>query len=102
VTYCDWREQKHIFDKIAGWWYPQVNLTDTGSEPQRVRAVDVTDAFFDTLGAKLMLGRGFQPAKIVREASASRSSGMSCGGTGTTPTRISSARRLRWTAEVIP
>src|SRR5215510_12842018 len=30
VTYCDWREQKHLFDKIAGWWYPQVNLTDTG------------------------------------------------------------------------
>src|SRR5262249_25766853 len=27
VTYCDWREQKHPFDKIAGWWYPQVNLT---------------------------------------------------------------------------
>ncbi|MGE0129985.1 MAG: ABC transporter permease [Blastocatellales bacterium] len=60
VTYCDWREQKQVFDKIAGWWYPQVNLTDTGSEPERVRTVDVTDGFFDVLGAKPMIGRGFQ------------------------------------------
>jgi putative ABC transport system permease protein len=60
VTYCDWREQKHLFDQIAGWWYPQVNLTDTGGEPQRVRTVDVTDGFFDTLGARPVLGRGFQ------------------------------------------
>ncbi len=63
VTYCDWREQKHLFDKIAGWWYPQVNLTDTGSEPQRVRTIDVTDAFFDTLGARPIIGRGFQPGE---------------------------------------
>jgi putative ABC transport system permease protein len=60
VTYCDWREQKHLFDKIAGWWYPQVNLTDTGGEPQRVRTIDVTDGFFDTLGARPIIGRGFQ------------------------------------------
>src|SRR5262245_530005 len=45
VTYCDWREQKHLFDKIAGWWYPQVNLTDTGGEQQRVRQSDVTGAY---------------------------------------------------------
>ncbi len=63
VTYCDWREQKHLFDKIAGWWYPQVNLTDTGSEPQRVRTVDVTDAFFDVLGVRPIIGRGFQPGE---------------------------------------
>src|SRR5215475_12108784 len=63
VTYCDWREQKHLFDKIAGWWYPQVNLTDTGSEPQRVRTVDVTDGFFDVLGVRPVLGRGFQPGE---------------------------------------
>ncbi len=63
VTYCDWREQKHLFDKIAGWWYPQVNLTDTGVEPQRVRAIDVTDGFFDVLGARPIIGRGFQPGE---------------------------------------
>ena len=63
VTYCDWREQKHLFDQIAGWWYPQVNLTDTGSEPQRVRTVDVTDAFFDVLGVRPIIGRGFQPGE---------------------------------------
>jgi hypothetical protein len=63
VTYCDWREQKHLFDKIAGWWYPQVNLTDTGGEPQRVRTIDVTDGFFDVLGARPIMGRGFQPGE---------------------------------------
>jgi putative ABC transport system permease protein len=60
VTYTDWREQKQIFDQIAGWWYPQVNLTDTGSDPQRVRTIDVTDAFFDVLGTRPTLGRGFK------------------------------------------
>jgi putative ABC transport system permease protein len=63
VTYCDWREQKHLFDKIAGWWYPQVNLTDMGGEPQRVRTVDVTDGFFDVLGARPVIGRVFQPGE---------------------------------------
>src|SRR5262245_26685168 len=63
VTYSDWREQKHIFDKIAGWWYPQVNLTEAKSEPLRVRTVDVTDAFFDVLGAHPVMGRGFQPGE---------------------------------------
>lgn len=63
VTYCDWREQKQLFEKIAGWWYPQVNLTDTGTEPQRVRTVDVTDGFFDVLGTRPLMGRGFQPGE---------------------------------------
>src|SRR5262245_1107295 len=63
VTYCDWREQKRLFDKIACWWYPQVNLTDTGGEPQRVRTIDVTDGFFDVLGARPSIGRGFQPGE---------------------------------------
>src|SRR5262245_27188938 len=63
VTYCDWREQKHLFDKIAGWWYPQVNLTDTGSEPQRIRTVDVTDGFFDMLGVSPAVRRGIHPGE---------------------------------------
>lgn len=63
VTFSDWREQKQLFEKIAGWWYPQVNLTDVGSEPERVRTIDVTDGFFDVMGVPPMIGRTFTPGE---------------------------------------
>ena len=59
VQFNDWRQQTQIFDKVAGWWYPQLNLTNPGREPQRVHAVDVTDDFFNVMGAQPVMGRTF-------------------------------------------
>jgi putative ABC transport system permease protein len=63
VIFTDWREQKQVFDDMAAWWYPQVNLTDTGAEPMRVRTIEVTDNFFSVLGVQPMLGRMFLPGE---------------------------------------
>jgi putative ABC transport system permease protein len=68
VTFTDWRQQNQIFDGVATWWYPQVNLTDTGTEPVRVRTIDATDNFFSVLGVQPMLGRLFLPGEDQRGA----------------------------------
>ncbi|MCI0486525.1 MAG: ABC transporter permease [Blastocatellia bacterium] len=68
VNYADWREQKQIFDHIAGWWYPQINLTDDYGEPERVRTIDVTDEFFSVFGVQPLLGRTFLQGEDRRDA----------------------------------
>ncbi len=50
VTYTEWVAQEQLFEQIAGWWYPQINVTDDRGEPERARTIDVTDRFFDVLG----------------------------------------------------
>lgn len=63
VTFTDWREQNHLFENIAGWWYPQVNLTGGDGEPERIRTIETTDGFFDVLRAQPLLGRTFFPGE---------------------------------------
>src|ERR1044072_7173372 len=70
VIFTDWRQQEQVFAGMAAWWYPQVNLTDTDTEPARVRTIDVTDNFFSVLGVQPMLGRSFLPGEDKRGASA--------------------------------
>ena len=64
----DWLEQKHVFDDVTAWWYPQVNLTDSSNEPARVRTIDVTDNFFTVMGVSPFMGRGFLPGEDKRGA----------------------------------
>src|SRR5882724_1040110 len=59
----DWRDQKAIFDDVAGWWYPQMNLTQPGSDPEQARAALVSDNFFSVLGAQPIIGRNFLPGE---------------------------------------
>jgi len=63
VTFTDWREQTQLFESIAGWWYPRINLTGGDGEPEQVRTIDVTDRFFYVLGAQPLLGRTFLPGE---------------------------------------
>lgn len=59
VAYSDFTERLESFDSMAGWWVPDLNLTDDVARPQRVSAIDTTVGFFDVLRAPLELGRGF-------------------------------------------
>ena len=59
VTYTEWVAQEQLFEQIAGWWYPQINLTDDRGDPERGRTIDVTDRFFDVLGVDPVIGRRF-------------------------------------------
>ena len=59
VTFLDYRALSHVIEDAAGWWYPQVNLTETGRDPQRVNAVEASGNFFSVLGVQPILGAGF-------------------------------------------
>jgi putative ABC transport system permease protein len=68
VTYSEWVAQEQLFDEIAGWWYPQINLTDDRGDPERARTIDVTDRFFDVLGVDPVIGRRFAEGEDLQGA----------------------------------
>jgi putative ABC transport system permease protein len=59
VNFGDYRGLAQVFDDAAAWWYPQVNLTETGREPMRVGAVEASANFFAVVGVQPVLGAGF-------------------------------------------
>ena len=70
LTYPDFahlREKAHSFSGLAGYSVPTaVNLTGAG-KPERVWGTVATANYFDVLGVKPMLGRGFLPRKTKRQ-----------------------------------
>jgi len=59
-NYIDWRDQNHVFERMAAfraWFW---NLT-SGQEPEQIQGARVSPAFFSTLGVKPILGRAFLP-----------------------------------------
>ena len=60
ANYLDWRRQSQSFAVLSPYCWDDANLTGTG-EPERVQMVRAAANFFDVLGAKPMLGRGFLP-----------------------------------------
>ena len=59
VNFVDYR-QLDVFDDLAAWWYPTMNLTDKDNEPIRVNAIEVTTNFFSVLGVPPVRGRTFE------------------------------------------
>jgi putative ABC transport system permease protein len=59
VTFGDYRALGHVFEDAAGWWYPQVNVTEPGRDPLRVNAVEASGNFFAVIGVQPILGAGF-------------------------------------------
>ncbi len=58
ADFLDWRARNQVFTNMAAKNEISVDLSG-GNEPERARAGRVTASFFDTLGVKPMLGRGF-------------------------------------------
>ena len=59
VNFGDYRALTQVFDSAAAWWYPQINLTEPGREPLRLRAVEASANFFQVIGIQPALGAGF-------------------------------------------
>jgi putative ABC transport system permease protein len=59
VTFGDYRGLTQVFQDAAGWWYPQVNLTEAGRDPMRVNAVEASGNLFAVIGVQPVLGAGF-------------------------------------------
>jgi putative ABC transport system permease protein len=61
ANFYDWQRESKNFEEMAAWNPASFNLSGDGS-PSRVQGTAVSWNFFDTLGAKPLLGRTFQPS----------------------------------------
>ncbi len=59
VNFMDYRALSQAFDDAAAWWYPQITLTETGHDPLRVNAIEVSANFFAVLDVQPAMGAGF-------------------------------------------
>ena len=60
--YVTYRRENRTFAEIGLWWELGVTITGFG-DPERVRALVVTDGTLQALGVQPMLGRGFTEAE---------------------------------------
>ena len=64
-NFLDWQEQNRVFQGMAYLADVLSNLTGAG-RPQQIAEEDVSANFFDILGAKFALGRGFTAANGIK------------------------------------
>jgi putative ABC transport system permease protein len=58
VTFMDYRDLDAFAD-AAGWWRPDINLTDPGMDPVRVSTIETSANLFAVLGVSPQVGPGF-------------------------------------------
>jgi putative ABC transport system permease protein len=58
ADFLDWKKEARSFVGLAGYQWADVNLTGAG-EPVKAQGFRVTPDFFDVLGIRAALGRGF-------------------------------------------
>ena len=61
ANYLDWRAQNKSFEHLGiyRWW--STNLTGNDQSPERVQGFQVSPNFFEIVGVKPAMGRGFLP-----------------------------------------
>lgn len=59
VNFMDYRGIESVFADAAGWWRPEVNLADPGTDPVRVNTIETSGNLFQLLGIGTQLGPGF-------------------------------------------
>ncbi len=58
ADFRDWQARNQVFENMAAYTNTDMALSGDG-EPERIRSGNVSAAFFDVVGVKPMLGRGF-------------------------------------------
>jgi putative ABC transport system permease protein len=58
ADFLEWKKEAHSFAALAGYEWRDANITG-GGEPIKVQGFRVTQNFFDVLGIRAALGRGF-------------------------------------------
>jgi putative ABC transport system permease protein len=61
ANFYDWQRESKNFEELAAWNPTSFNLSGDGS-PERVQGNLVSWNYFETLGAKALVGRTFQPS----------------------------------------
>lgn len=57
-NFLDWKKQNTVFERLVAYKGSSLNLIGT-DDPERLRALNVTEGFFAMLGAQPQLGRDF-------------------------------------------
>jgi predicted permease len=57
--YLDFHERSRTFQQLAAFYGTEVSLTPDNAEPTRLAALGTTHEFFDLVGVKPVIGRGF-------------------------------------------
>jgi putative ABC transport system permease protein len=60
-NYNDWRTQSQSFEGLAAFGYAGGTITEGDREPERVSGMSTSANFFDVVGVRPALGRGFLP-----------------------------------------
>lgn len=89
----DWQRLSRSFEAMAGYRETSSNLTGL-EEPLRIAVTQVSNGYFEILGVSPILGRLFAAEEDTPPESGLRCSIMLSGGTGSEPTRTSSASRI--------
>ena len=64
-VYEDWKRQNHSFRELAAYEWDSVNLSGNSALPEQAWGFRVTPNFFDILGVKPFMGRGFTPDEAI-------------------------------------
>jgi predicted permease len=59
VNFIDYRNLDRVFADVAGWWVPQIALTDPAQDPIRVPTVETSRNLFKLLGVAPQIGPSF-------------------------------------------
>ncbi len=54
-----WQEQSNVFQDVAAYDFSGKGLNLTGTVPEQIHGVHVTEAYFRLFGARMLLGRSF-------------------------------------------
>jgi putative ABC transport system permease protein len=57
-NFLEWKKQNTVFERLVAFRYSSLNLIGTG-DPERLRALNVTEGFFAMLGSQPQQGRDF-------------------------------------------
>ena len=55
--FYDWKDRSRLLEAFAGYWRNEVNLSDTGRDPERLPCISITPSLLETLGIQPILGR---------------------------------------------
>ncbi len=66
-----WRSEAHAFDAISGFNYPVGRNFSAGASTGRIRAMEISSGFFETLQTRPLLGRAFTLADEAADNSSS-------------------------------
>ena len=61
----DWQTQNQVFQGIAAYELSSFNLRNVDN-PERIASAYVTSNFFDVMGLRPTLGRGFVPGEDIK------------------------------------